>query len=153
MNRFTITEYLCHKWLHICSVCRNHNPFRSHSWLIIGPVTIVTWRVPGIVEQELVSVRSTWVHSWFLACDMNVTWSLAFCVMFWRSLFDLLTFSFWPLCCLSFDLRLLITLGTYPHKAPCFFFLLSVTFFYIIFLSNFNAACLAEKKQIPILYS
>jgi hypothetical protein len=24
-----ITEYLCHKWLLICSVCRNHNPYLS----------------------------------------------------------------------------------------------------------------------------
>ena len=26
MNLLTVTEYLCHKWLQICSVCRNHNP-------------------------------------------------------------------------------------------------------------------------------
>ena len=30
-------------------------------------------------------------------------------VMFCRSLFVLLSFFFWPLCCLSFDLRILIT--------------------------------------------
>ena len=29
--------------------------------------------------------------------------------MFCRSLFVLLSFFFWPLCCLSFDLRILIT--------------------------------------------
>jgi len=30
-------------------------------------------------------------------------------VIFCRSLFVLLYFFFWPLCCLSFDLRILIT--------------------------------------------
>ena len=39
-----------------------------------------------------------------------VTRSLVFCVTFCRSLFVLLSFFFWPLCCLSFfDLRILIT--------------------------------------------
>jgi hypothetical protein len=41
-----------------------------------------------------------WVH---------VTRSLVFCVMFCRSLFVHLSFFFWPLCCLSFDLQILIT--------------------------------------------
>jgi len=34
--------------------------------------------------------------------------SLVFCVMFCRSLLVLLSFFFWSICCLSFDLRLLI---------------------------------------------
>ena len=38
-----------------------------------------------------------------------VTQSLVLCVMFCKSLFGLLSFFFWPLCCLSFDLRILIT--------------------------------------------
>ena len=40
---------------------------------------------------------------------VHVTWSLVLCVMFCILLFDLLSFYFWPLCCLSFDLRILIT--------------------------------------------
>jgi len=41
---------------------------------------------------------------------VRVTRSLVFCVVFYRSLFVLLSFFFWPLCCLSFfDLRILIT--------------------------------------------
>ena len=36
--------------------------------------------------------------------------SLVFCVMCCRSLFVLLSCLVWPLCCLSFDLRILITL-------------------------------------------
>ena len=40
----------------------------------------------------------------------SVARSLIFCAMFCRSLFVLLSFFFWPLCCLSFfDLRILIT--------------------------------------------
>ena len=34
---------------------------------------------------------------------------LFLCIMFCRSLFVLLFFLFWPLCCLSFDLRIMIT--------------------------------------------
>ena len=40
---------------------------------------------------------------------VRVTRTLVFCVMFCRSLFVLLSSFFWPLCCLSFDLRNLIT--------------------------------------------
>ena len=43
--------------------------------------------------------------------------SLVFCVLFCRSLFVLLSFFFWPLCCLSFDLRFLIT----PVVSSCSF--------------------------------
>jgi hypothetical protein len=39
---------------------------------------------------------------------VRVAWSLVFCVGFFRSLFVLLFFFFWPLSCLSFDLRILI---------------------------------------------
>jgi hypothetical protein len=35
--------------------------------------------------------------------------SLFFCEVFCRSLFVILSFFFWQLCCLSFDLRILIT--------------------------------------------
>jgi hypothetical protein len=45
---------------------------------------------------------------------------LAFCVMLCRLLFVLLSFFFWPLCCLSFDLRLLITsLVSFVHCVVC----------------------------------
>ena len=40
---------------------------------------------------------------------VRVTRSLVLGVMFCRSLFVLLSFFFWPLCCLSFDLRIPIT--------------------------------------------
>jgi hypothetical protein len=39
----------------------------------------------------------------------RVARSLVLSIVFCRSLFDLLAFSFWLLCCLSFDARVLIT--------------------------------------------
>jgi hypothetical protein len=50
--------------------------------------------------------QSTWVHPGF--SGVCVARSLVFCVMFHRSLFVLLSLFFWPLCCLSFDLLLLV---------------------------------------------
>jgi len=46
--------------------------------------------------------------------------SLFFCVsvLFCRSLFVLLSFFFWPLCCLSFDLRFLITPVVSSYSSP-----------------------------------
>ena len=52
--------------------------------------------------------RSTWVHS-RVSSGVRVTGSLNLCVMFCISLFVLLTFFCWPLCCLSFDLLHIIT--------------------------------------------
>ena len=53
-----------------------------------------------------VKFRSTLVHSRFLVGFVFVR-SLVFCVTFRRSLFVRLSFFFWPLYCLSSDLRLL----------------------------------------------
>ena len=44
-----------------------------------------------------------------LFCGVRVAQSLVFYVVFCRSLFVLLSFFFWPLYCLSFDLRFQIT--------------------------------------------
>ena len=45
-----------------------------------------------------------------LFCGVHVARSLVFCIMFYSSLFVLLSFFFWPLYCLSFfDLHVLIT--------------------------------------------
>ena len=41
--------------------------------------------------------------------EVRVVRSLIFCVMFCRSSFVLLYFLVWSLCCMSFDLRILIT--------------------------------------------
>ena len=78
-----------------------------HSWHITGFVSRLTRRV-SLVEQELPTLpehlSSTPVFS-----RVGVTRSLVFCVMFCRSLFVLLSFFIWSLCCLSFDVQILIT--------------------------------------------
>ena len=58
----------------------------------------------SLVEQEMVTLP---VHPDFSV--VFVARSVVFSVVFCRSLFVLLSFLFWPLCCLSFDLRSLIT--------------------------------------------
>jgi hypothetical protein len=80
----------------------------SESWLHNGFVTRVKRRVPH-VEQELFTLPGhPSSHSIF--SGVRVARSLVFCVLFCRSLFVLLSFLFWPLCCLFFfDLRILIT--------------------------------------------
>ena len=53
--------------------------------------------------------RSTRIHPRFSCSVVHVAWSLVFCVVFYRSLFVLLSF-FWPLYFLSFfDWQILIT--------------------------------------------
>ena len=83
-----------------CSVCRNHNPALSsfmtyHRVCNKSDTTGVTcgaWPVHPSGAPEF-----TPVFSW-----VRVAESVVFCVMFCRSLFVLLYFFFWPLCCLSF---------------------------------------------------
>ena len=95
-----LTEYLCHKWQRICSTCLN--PFT------VLFVTRVTRWVP-LVDQELLNLLR---HlSYPLAFSrIRVVQSLVFCVAFCWSLFALLSFCVWPLCCLSFDLRFVLPL-------------------------------------------
>jgi hypothetical protein len=79
-----------------------------HSRLTTGFVTRVTQQVP-LVEQELPTLpeylSSPPVFSHWSSC-----YSIFSCIcMFCRSLFGLLYFFFWPLCCLFFfDIRILI---------------------------------------------
>jgi hypothetical protein len=96
-----------------------------HSRLITGFVTRLTRRVP-LVEQELLTLPEH-LSSPPVFTRVRVTRSLALCIMFCRSLFVLflltivlsvlLSFGhcvvcssvFWSLCCLFFDIRILIT--------------------------------------------
>jgi len=79
----------------------------SHSWIITGFVTRDTRRVP-LVEQELPTLpEHLRLPPFFIG--ICVVRSSIFCVMFCRSLFAFLSFFFWPLCCLSFVLRILVT--------------------------------------------
>jgi hypothetical protein len=76
-------------------------------WLITGFLTILTRRVPH-VEQELLTLPEH-QSSPPMFSEVRVARSF-FYIMFCRSLFVILYFFFWPLCCLLFfDLRILIT--------------------------------------------
>jgi hypothetical protein len=78
-----------------------------HSRLITGFVTRLARRVP-LVEQELPTLPG------HLSSPPGFYWGscysiFSFICMFCRSLFVLLYFFFWPLCCLFFfDIRILI---------------------------------------------
>ena len=73
------------------------------------------WRVP-LVEQERHTLPEH-LSSYPVFSGSRVDRSQVFYVMFCRSLFVLLSFFFWPLCCLSFfDLRILWYLQTLLHS-------------------------------------
>ena len=78
-----------------------------YSYVITGLVTRLTWWVP-LVEQELL-ILPEHLNSPPVISGVRVTRSLVFYVVFCRSLFVLLYFFFWSLCCLFFfDIRILI---------------------------------------------
>jgi hypothetical protein len=56
MTWVTVKEYLCHKWPRIWSVCRNHNPVLSSSWLITRYVVERTTWLVSLVRQELLTI-------------------------------------------------------------------------------------------------
>jgi hypothetical protein len=124
-NTFTISFSLtCHhmfmihsnKFLfRICSTCRKH--FRSfpHSWLIIRFVFRVTRRVPLVGQEPF-----TLPEHLSAPAGVRVTRSLVLCLILCRSLFDFLSLFIWSLCCLSCDLRILITSLVYcSHCVVC----------------------------------
>ena len=82
-----------------------------HSWLITGFITRVIRRV-SLIEQELLSLPEH-VCSTSVFSGVHVARSLVFWVVLCRycsSFVDsCLSLFFWPLCCLFFDLQILIT--------------------------------------------
>ena len=95
----TATEYLCHKWPHICSTSRSF----PHSWLITRFATRVIRRVP-LVDDELPTL-SEHMSSTPGFNGVRVAWSLVLCVVYCSSL----SLLFLPMSCLSFELPLPIT--------------------------------------------
>jgi hypothetical protein len=109
MTWLTVMEYLCCKWPRICSTCK-YFPVLSSFTTYYGFVTRLTWRVP--LEEHLSSPQ-------FLLGSCYSIFS--FICMFSRSLFVLLYFFFWPLCCLFFDIQIMITpLVSCGHYVVCF---------------------------------
>jgi hypothetical protein len=104
MTCLTLTEYLCYKWPRICSVTRNHNLVLSSfmTYHRVFDKSNATW------SKKCLPFRNTRIRPWFFVISCYSIFS--FICMFSKSLFVLLCFFFWPLCCLFFfDLRLLIT--------------------------------------------
>jgi len=104
-------------WLFLWNICvtNDHgyvplvlNTSRSfpHSWLITGFLTRLTRRV-SLVEQELltlpVHLSSPPVLVGFALLDVEFYMNVLYIVVCPFVLF------FWPLCCLFFDIRILIT--------------------------------------------
>ena len=87
-----IIEYLCHKRPRYVPFVVNISRSFSHSWLITGFVSRLTWRVP-LVEQELLTLlehmSSRPGFSWVL-----VTQSLVLCVCFVDCCLSFCSFSF-----------------------------------------------------------
>ena len=93
MTWLTVMECLCHKWPRICSTCHKHSPilFFPHSWLISGPVTRLTRRMP-LVEQELLTLPE---HlSYYAFSGVRVTRSLVLCACFVDRCLSFCPFSF-----------------------------------------------------------
>ena len=97
MTWLTVTEYLCHKWLRICSTCRKRFPVLSFSWLITGFVTRVTRRVVPQVDVELLTIPEH-LSTLPVYCGVRFARSLVFCVVFCRSLFVLFLFGHCGVC-------------------------------------------------------
>ena len=128
MTRLTVMEYMCHQWLRICFTLLSF----PHSWLITGFLTRITRRVP-LVEQELFTLLVHLRLPPFFSGN-RITRSLVLCVCFVDRCLSLCTFFSWPLCCLSFDLRILITPlvssdSSYPYWFLGVFFELYLLFF------------------------
>ena len=102
MTWLTVTEYLCHKWPRYVPLVVNISRSFPHSWLINGFVTRYTRRVSP-VERELPTLSehpcSTPVFSG-VRVSRSIVLYIIVCpfVLF-----------FWPLCCLFFNIRILIT--------------------------------------------
>ena len=97
----------------MCSVCHSYNPVLSSFMTYhricnknsITGATIGAWTAYTSGALDFISVFS----------GDHVAQSLVFCVVFWRSLFVLLSLFFWPLHCLSLEVRLLIIPLVYWH--------------------------------------
>jgi hypothetical protein len=81
-----------------------------HSWPIIGFITRLTRRI-SLVKQELLTLPEHLSSPLVFSGVHSSCYSIfSFMCMFCRSFFVLLYFFCWPLCCLFFNKRILITL-------------------------------------------
>jgi hypothetical protein len=79
-----------------------------YSWVNCSSIYSVVWS--GIAPEPMArALYLTRQHYRKTVLEVHVTWSLFLCICFVDRCLSL-SFFFWPLCCLSFDLRILITL-------------------------------------------
>ena len=108
-----ISKFHKHPVISSFRICSTYvNTFQSfpHPILIIAFVTRLTRRV-SLVQQELLTLL---VH---MSSPPFVLWGscyliFSFMCMFCSSLFVLLSFFFWPLCCLSFFCSSLVSVSS-----------------------------------------
>ena len=94
----TVTEYLCHKWLRVCFLSRNHNPVL----LPFMTYHLISNKSNKSVERELPTLPELMSLSYFKSCS-NCSFVFSnFLVLFF-------SFSFFSTYLFSLDLRLLIT--------------------------------------------
>ena len=90
-----------------CTVCRCHNPVLSS--LMAYRQVCMKSNTTGVTSEARPAYNSGTSEFTLVISGVHVAQSLVFCVVFCESLFDISSFFFWPLYCLSFfDLQLLI---------------------------------------------
>jgi hypothetical protein len=98
----------------ICSVCRNYNTDLSSFMTyhrVYNKLNTKGARCGPGTDYPSGTPEFTSGFS-----EVRVARSFVFCAMFCRSLFVILSFFSWPLCCLSFsDLRLLIVSSNFSY--------------------------------------
>ena len=87
------------KW-RICVILLNTN-------LITNLLELMFWKKNSLALQSTAYKLSQKMW-WKKILTIDLYWIFSFICMFCRSLFVLLYFFFWPLCCLFFDIRFLI---------------------------------------------
>ena len=114
MTWLPITEYLCHKYPRICSICRNHNTVLSLFMRYHQSFTIVTHGC----HQQIRNYSPFWITRVAIRFfgGVRVAQSLVFCVVFFRSHFVLLSLFF--LAIVLFDHR--FTVFDYPFGINLF---------------------------------
>jgi hypothetical protein len=64
---------MCHWWLWVCSICRNHNPFLSSFVICYCILTRVTRRVPLVDQCNFVELISPEVKSVFVTTILKTS--------------------------------------------------------------------------------
>jgi hypothetical protein len=91
-EKVTVTEYLCHIWSRICSLCRNHELVLS-SFMNYHRVWSQSNSTESLVEQELLTLPEG-LGSQTVFCGVHYAQSIDFWVVFCRSVWSFCPFYF-----------------------------------------------------------